>query len=179
MDTAEAAHAFHARAVADGHEGVIAKDLRSAYEPGGRGKRWFKVKEAQSVDCVIIAADRGSGRRRGWLSNYHLAVRQGDGFADVGKTFKGLTDRQFAEMTERLGALAVADTATRCACGPKSSSRSPITRSKSPSYPSGFALRFARITRVRDDKAPPQATSLDELRQLYERQFAAKGRAAE
>src|SRR6185369_15046731 len=109
VDTAEAAHAFHARAVADGHEGVIAKDLRSSYEPGGRGKRWFKVKEAQSVDCVIIAADRGSGRRRGWLSNYHLAVRQGDGFADVGKTFKGLTDRQFAEMTERLGALAVAD----------------------------------------------------------------------
>ena len=50
---------------------------------------------------------------------------------------------------------------------------------KSPSYPSGFALRFARITRVRDDKAPPQATSLDELRQLYERQFATKGRAAE
>ena len=180
MDTAEAAHAFHARAVADGHEGVIAKDLRSAYEPGGRGKRWFKVKEAQSVDCVIIAADRGSGRRRGWLSNYHLAVRQDDGFAAVGKTFKGLTDRQFAEMTERLGALAVADDGYTVRVRPEVVVQVAYNEvQKSPSYPSGFALRFARITRVRDDKAPPQATSLDELRRLYERQFAAKGRAAE
>ena len=180
VDTAEAAHAFHARAVADGHEGVIAKDLRSAYEPGGRGKRWFKVKEAQSVDCVIIAADRGSGRRRGWLSNYHLAVRQGDGFADVGKTFKGLTDRQFAEMTERLGALAVADDGYTVRVRPEVVVEVAYNEiQKSPSYPSGFALRFARITRVRDDKAPPQATSLDELRRLYERQFATKGRAAE
>jgi DNA ligase-1 len=180
VDTAESAHAFHARAVADGHEGVIAKDLRSAYEPGGRGKRWFKVKEAQSLDCVIIAADRGSGRRRGWLSNYHLAVRQDDGFADVGKTFKGLTDRQFAEMTERLGALAVADDGYTVRVRPEVVVEVAYNEvQKSPSYPSGFALRFARITRVRDDKAPPQATSLDELRRLYERQFATKGRAAE
>ncbi len=180
VDTAEAAHAFHARAVADGHEGVIAKDLRSAYEPGGRGKRWFKVKEAQSVDCVIIAADRGSGRRRGWLSNYHLAVRQDDGFADVGKTFKGLTDRQFAEMTERLGALAVADDGYTVRVRPEVVVEVAYNEvQKSPSYPSGFALRFARITRIRDDKAPPQATSLDELRRLYERQFATKGRTAE
>ena len=156
VDTVDAAHAFHARAVADGHEGVIAKDLRSAYEPGGRGKRWFKVKEAQSVDCVIIAADRGSGRRRGWLSNYHLAVRQGDGFADVGKTFKGLTDRQFAEMTERLDALAVADDGYTVRVRPEVVVEVAYNEiQKSPSYPSGFALRFARITRVRDDKAPP------------------------
>src|SRR6185295_17267677 len=177
VDTAEAAHAFHARTVADGHEGVIAKDLRSAYEPGGRGKRWFKVKEAQSVDCVIVAADRGSGRRRGWLSNYHLAVGQGDGFADVGKTFKGLTDRQFAAMTERLGALAVADDGYTVRVRPDVVVEVAYNEiQKSPSYPSGFALRFARITRVRDDKSPAQATSLDELRRLYERQFATKGR---
>ena len=136
---------------------MIAKDLRSAYEPGGRGKRWFKVKEAQSVDCVIIAADRGSGRRRGWLSNYHLAVRQGDGFADVGKTFKGLTDRQFAEMTERLGALAIADDGYTVRVRPEVVVEVAYNEiQKSPSYPSGFALRFARITRVRDDKAPPR-----------------------
>src|SRR6185436_17638661 len=92
-----------------GHEGLMAKDLASAYEPGGRGKRWFKLKQAASVDCAIIAADRGSGRRSGWLSNYHLAVRDGDAFADVGKTFKGLTDVQFEEMTRRLRALAVDD----------------------------------------------------------------------
>src|SRR5213594_4225676 len=75
-----AAREFLAQALAAGHEGVMAKDLRSAYEPGGRGKRWFKLKSAETVDCVIVAVDRGSGRRSGWLSNYHLAVRDGDGW---------------------------------------------------------------------------------------------------
>ena len=91
-----------ARALAAGHEGLMAKDPASPYEPGGRGKKWLKLKAALTVDCVIVAADRGSGRRVGWLSNYHLAVRDGDGWAEVGKTFKGLTDREFTEMTERL-----------------------------------------------------------------------------
>ena len=99
VDSGEAGHAFFARALAAGHEGVMAKDPGSAYEPGGRGKRWFKLKVAQTVDCVIVAVDRGSGRRVGWLSNYHLAVRDGEGFADVGKTFKGFTDDQFRGMT--------------------------------------------------------------------------------
>ena len=156
----------------------MAKDLRSAYEPGGRGKRWFKLKAAETVDCVIVAVDRGSGRRSGWLSNYHLAVRDGDGFADVGKTFKGFTDRQFAEMTERLWALATSDDGYTVRVRPEvvvEVAHNEIQRS--PTYPSGFALRFARITRVRDDKAPGQATTLDELRALYERQFTTKGRA--
>jgi DNA ligase-1 len=169
---------FLARALAAGHEGVVAKDLRSAYEPGGRGKRWFKLKAAETVDCVIVAVDRGSGRRSGWLSNYHLAVRDGDAFADVGKTFKGFTDRQFAEMTERLWALATSDDGYTVRVRPEivvEVAHNEIQRS--PTYPSGFALRFARITRVRDDKAPGQATTLDELRGLYERQFTTKGRA--
>jgi DNA ligase-1 len=117
----------------------------------------WQFKTAATVDCVIVAADRGSGRRRGWLSNYHLAVREGEGFAEVGKTFKGLTDAQFAAMTSRLWA------------------HNEIQ--KSPTYPSGLALRFARITRLRDDKGPGQATALAELAALYERQFATKGRA--
>jgi DNA ligase-1 len=180
VETVEEARAFHARAVAAGHEGVIAKDVRSTYEPGSRGKRWFKIKEPQSVDCVIVAVDRGSGRRRGWLSNYHLAVRQDDAFADVGKTFKGFTDRQFAEMTERLHGLAVADDGYTVRVRPEVVVEVAYNEiQKSPSYPSGFALRFARITRVRDDKAPRGATTLDELRQLYEAQFASKGRAAD
>ena len=176
-DEAEA-EAFRARALAAGHEGVMAKDLKSAYEPGGRGKRWFKVKAAETVDCVIIAADRGSGRRVGWLSNYHLAVRDGDGFAHVGKTFKGLTDREFAEMTTRLTALAVADDGYTVTVRPDVVVEVEYNEiQRSPTYPSGVALRFARIARVREDKAPAQATTLDELRQLYERQFSVKGRA--
>jgi DNA ligase-1 len=179
VDSAEAGRAFFAQALAAGHEGVMAKDLRSAYEPGGRGKRWFKLKEAQTVDCVVIAADRGSGRRRGWLSNYHLAVREGEGFAHVGKTFKGLTDREFAAMTERLRRLAQADDGYTVRVKPEVVVEVAYNEiQRSPTYPSGFALRFARITRVRDDKAPGQATTLEEIRALYERQFATKGRGA-
>lgn len=174
----EDAEAFRARALAAGHEGVMAKDLASAYEPGGRGKRWFKVKAAETIDCVIVAADRGSGRRVGWLSNYHLAVRDGDGYADVGKTFKGLTDREFAGMTARLSALALADDGYTVRVRPEVVVEVCYNEiQKSPTYPSGHALRFARIARIREDKAPEQATTLAELRALYERQFSVKGRA--
>ena len=133
-----AAEEFQARALAAGHEGVMAKDLASTYEPGGRGKRWFKLKAAETVDCVIVAADRGSGRRRGWLSNYHLAVRDGDAFADVGKTFKGFTDRQFAEMTERLWALATSDDGYTVRVRPEVVVEVAYNEiQKSPTYPSG------------------------------------------
>jgi DNA ligase-1 len=173
----EEGDAFLARALAAGHEGVMAKDPRSPYEPGGRGKRWFKLKAALTVDCVIVAADRGSGRRVGWLSNYHLAVRDGDGWADVGKTFKGLTDREFGEMTERLRTQATADDGYTVLVRPEVVVEVDYNEiQKSPTYPSGFALRFARIARIREDKAPGQATTLDELRRLYDRQFATKGR---
>ena len=179
VTTPEAAAAFRDAALAAGHEGVMAKDLGSTYEPGGRGKRWFKVKAAETVDCVIVAVDRGSGRRQGWLSNYHLAVRDGDTFADVGKTFKGFTDAQFVQMTERLWTLATADDGYTVRVRPEVVVEVEYNEiQKSPTYPSGMALRFARIARVRDDKAPGQATTLDELRQLYERQFRTKGRAA-
>jgi DNA ligase 1 len=178
VTSAEAAREFQAQALAAGHEGVVAKDLRSTYEPGGRGKRWFKLKVAETVDCVIVAVDRGSGRRNKWLSNYHLAVRDGDTFADVGKTFKGLTDRQFVEMTDRLWALATGDDGYTVRVRPDVVVEVAYNEiQKSPTYRSGMALRFARITRIRDDKAPGQATTLDELRLLYEQQFATKGRS--
>ena len=177
VTTVAAAEAFLRRALDAGHEGVMAKDLRAAYEPGGRGKRWFKLKSAETVDCVIIAADRGSGRRVGWLSNYHLAVLDGDGWADVGKTFKGLTDGEFTTMTERLWKLATADDGYTVRVTPEIVVEVEYNEiQKSPTYPSGLALRFARIARIRDDKAPGQATTLAELRQLYEDQFKTKGR---
>jgi DNA ligase-1 len=176
--TAEAER-FRDRALAAGHEGLMAKDLRSPYEPGGRGKRWFKLKAAETVDCVIVAADRGSGRRVGWLSNYHLAVREGEGWAEVGKTFKGLTDREFAAMTERLAALAIGDDGYTVRVRPEVVVEVAYNEiQRSPTYPSGLTLRFARVARIREDKAAGQATTLEELRRLYERQFATKGRAA-
>ncbi|HJU28165.1 MAG TPA: ATP-dependent DNA ligase, partial [Candidatus Binataceae bacterium] len=104
---------FYARAIASGHEGVMAKALTSRYTPGARGRGWLKIKHARTLDLVIVAADWGYGRRHGWLSNYHLAARgrnQGE-FVEVGKTFKGLTDADFEQMTERLLALKTAESA--------------------------------------------------------------------
>ncbi len=155
----------------------MAKDLDSLYAPGGRGKRWFKLKSPDTIDCVIVAADRGSGRRRGWLSNYHLAVLDDDGYAEVGKTFKGLTDQRVRRDD---GALARpgrrATMAIRCACGPRSWWRSRTTRSRR-ARPTGRGWPCASRAScaVRDDKDPTQATTLAELRALYERQFETKG----
>ncbi|MGH7324030.1 MAG: ATP-dependent DNA ligase [Candidatus Rokuibacteriota bacterium] len=176
VTSVEEVQEFRRRAIAAGHEGVMAKDPRSPYEPGGRGKRWFKIKAAETVDCVIVAADRGSGRRVGWLSNYHLAVRDGEDWAHVGKTFKGLTDREFAAMTERLWGLALADDGYTVRVRPEVVVEVEYNEiQRSPTYPSGLALRFARIARIREDKGPAQATTLPELRSLYERQFETKG----
>ena len=176
-DIAEA-EAFLNEALGAGHEGLMAKALESAYMPGNRGKLWFKIKPAETVDCVIIAADRGSGRRRGWLSNYHLAVSDGaGGFAPVGKTFKGLTDKEFTEMTSRLRELELADDGYTVTVRPEVVVEVAYNEiQRSPQYSSGFALRFARITRIRDDKSPEQATTLSELQALYERQFITKSR---
>ncbi len=175
---ADQAHAFLAEALAAGHEGVMAKDPSSSYAPGSRGKRWFKIKPAESVDCVITAADWGSGRRRGWLSNYHLAVAdRAGGFAPVGKTFKGLTDDEFRAMTARLQALRVGDDGYTVTVRPEVVVEVAYNEiQRSPQYPSGFALRFARIARIREDKGPEQATTLEQFRALFEKQFATKSR---
>jgi DNA ligase-1 len=165
-------------ALAAGHEGLMAKALTSPYMPGNRGKLWFKIKPAETVDCAIIAADRGSGRRRGWLSNYHLAVGDGEGgFAPVGKTFKGLTDRQFAEMTARLQGLQIADDGYTVAVRPEVVVEVAYNEIQhSPQYSSKFALRFARIKRIREDKNVDQITTLTELQNLYEHQFVSKSK---
>lgn len=171
------AEAFLNESLAVGHEGVMAKAPRSPYMPGNRGKLWFKVKPAETVDCVIIAVDRGSGRRTGWLSNFHLAVKDDGGYAPVGKTFKGLTDKEFKEMTERLRSLGLNDDGYTVAVRPEVVVEVTYNEiQQSPQYSSGFALRFARVTRIRDDKHPGQITSLAELRTLYERQFITKSR---
>lgn len=171
------AETFLSQALAAGHEGVMAKAPGSVYMPGNRGKLWFKIKPAETVDCVIVAADRGSGRRRGWLSNYHLAVANGDGYAPVGKTFKGFTDKEFIDTTARLQALQLSDDGYTVTVQPEVIVEVAYNEiQRSPQYSSGFALRFARIKRIRDDKGPAQITTLAELQALYERQFLTKSR---
>jgi DNA ligase-1 len=164
-------------AIKAGHEGLMAKDLKSTYTPGVRGRKWFKIKPAETLDVVIVAADWGSGRRRGWLSNYHLAVRDGDTgeFLVVGKTFKGLTDREFTEITPRLFESKTKETEYTVYVKPSIVVEVAFNEIQhSPRYKSGFALRFARITRFREDKRPEDADSLQRLSQLYKNQFRFK-----
>ena len=172
------AEMFLKEALAAGHEGLMAKALDSPYMPGNRGKLWFKIKPAETIDCAIIAADHGLGRRRGWLSNYHLAVADGTGgFAPVGKTFKGLTDKEFTSMTAKLQELQQADDGYTVTVKPEVVVEVTYNEiQRSPQYSSGFALRFARITKIREDKSAGQITTLAELQSLYERQFVAKSR---
>lgn len=170
---------FMTSALSEGHEGLMAKSLSSNYSIGARGKRWFKLKPADLLDVVIVAADWGSGRRVGWLSNYHLAVkdeRTGE-FLVVGKTFKGLTDVEFEMITKRLQELKIREGRYTVHVKPVIVAEVAYNEiQKSPRYQSQFALRFARISRFRDDKGPDDADTLQRLQQLYEKQFEHKAR---
>ncbi len=171
--------AFLGEALAQGHEGLMAKSLESTYSVGKRGKKWFKIKPADHLDVAIVAAEWGSGRREGWLSNYWLAVRdEAPGqFQMIGKTFKGLTDEEFEMMTARLKALAISEEPWGYHVRPEivvEVAHNEIQRS--PHYPSGFALRFARIVRVREDKGPKDVDTYARLKELYAKQFERKGR---
>ena len=173
------ARKFLKEALDVGHEGIMAKSLKSNYTPGVRGKKWFKIKPADRLDLAIIAADWGYGRRTGWLSNYHLAVRDDatGSFLMVGKTFKGLTDREFIEMTRNLLNLKISENEYTVRVKPNIVVEVAYNEiQKSPQYPSGLALRFARIVRIRDDKSVEDVDSIQRLRDLYQRQFEHKAR---
>ncbi len=170
---------FLSSALKEGHEGLMAKSLSSDYSPGARGKKWFKIKPADTIDVAIVAADWGSGRRVGWLSNYHLAVRDEETgeYMVVGKTFKGLTDAEFDAITKRLKELEVRESRYTVHVKPTIVAEVAFNEvQKSPRYKSGFALRFARIVGFRDDKSPEDADTLQHLQQLYEKQFEHKAR---
>ena len=177
--TTEAIEAFLRESLAAGHEGLMAKALDSTYTVGKRGKKWFKIKPADRLDLAIVAAEWGSGRREGWLSNYWLAVRDEatGGFQMIGKTFKGLTDEEFEAMTARMKALATSEERWGFHVRPEVVVEVAYNEiQRSPRYASGFALRFARIARIREDKGPGDADTYARLKELYAKQFERKGR---
>ncbi len=179
-DKKEQAEKFLVEAIEKGYEGVMAKKLDSAYTPGSRGKRWFKIKPVlDPLDLVITAAEYGYGRRHGWLSDYSLAARDpitGE-FFNVGKTFKGLTDAEMIEMTQRLKELALREENNLVVVLPKVVVEVAYNEiQKSRKYKCGMALRFARITRIRNDKSAEEADTIDRVREIYEKQFAKKGK---
>ena len=174
----KAAEEFLHQAMQAGHEGLMAKNLTSTYRPGSRGKKWFKIKPAETLDLTIVAADWGYGRRTGWLSNYHLAVRNHEAgeFLVIGKTFKGLTDKEFKWMTAKLQELKISESDYTVRVRPQIVVEVAYNEiQRSPHYQSKFALRFARIKRIRTDKSLEQIDTIGRLRQLYERQFERKG----
>jgi ATP-dependent DNA ligase I len=164
------ARAFLDEVLRAGHEGVVAKALDAPYEAGQRGKGWLKVKPAHTLDLVVLAAERGHGRRARWLSNLHLGARDPatGGLVMLGKTFKGLTDATLAWQTERLSGLAVADDGFTVRVRPELVVEVAFDGVQaSPRYPGGVALRFARVKRYRDDKRPEEADTIDAVRALH------------
>lgn len=179
-DDIDQAKQFMRKAVDRGHEGLMAKRLDGPYTPGVRGKHWFKIKETlEPLDLVIIAAEYGYGRRHKWLSDYHLAARDEESgkFLMLGKTFKGLTDEEMDDMTQRLLEIAVRHDGHRVFVQPSIVVEVAYNEiQESQTYECGMALRFARITRIREDKSPDEADTIQRVRQIYEKQFEKKAR---
>jgi ATP-dependent DNA ligase I len=165
-----AAQGFFDRALAAGHEGLMAKALTAPYEAGARGLAWLKIKQANTLDLVVIAAEWGHGRRKGRLSNLHLAARaeSGDGFVMLGKTFKGMTDEMLAWQTKRLLELEVGREGPVVYVRPELVVEVAFNGlQRSPQYPGGLALRFARVVRHREDKRAAEADTMAAVRGLH------------
>jgi DNA ligase 1 len=156
-----------------GHEGIMAKALDAPYEAGHRGRRWLKVKPANTLDLVVLAAEWGHGRRQGWLSNLHLGARDpvAGGFVMLGKTFKGMTDEMLEWQTKKLLELEVARDGITVYVRPELVVETAFNEVQaSTQYPGGVALRFARIKRYRTDKQAPDADTIGSVQQIMTRQ---------
>lgn len=161
--TRRAAREFAADVLARGHEGVMAKSLDAPYSAGRRGACWLKVKPVHTLDLVVLAAEWGHGRRTGKLSNLHLGARRPDGtYAMLGKTFKGLTDKQLGWQTEALLRLAVSDDGWVVRVRPELVVEVAFdSLQRSSRYPEGVTLRFARVLRYREDKPAEEADTVE------------------
>jgi DNA ligase-1 len=168
-DDPEEATAFFKDAVSLGHEGVVVKSLTTPYAAGRRGAGWIKVKPRHTLDLVVLAVEWGHGRRHGWLSNLHLGARDPEtgGWVMLGKTFKGLTDEMLTWQTEKL--LALEDRRDDWTVYVRPELVVEIAFDgvqRSPRYPGGVALRFARVLRYREDKPATEADTIDAVTRL-------------
>lgn len=168
-ESAEQAQTFFDDSLSRGHEGIVAKSPDAAYLAGARGQSWLKVKQARTLDLVILAAEWGNGRREGWLSNLHLGARDTEkgGYAMLGKTFKGLTDEMLRWQTEEFQKIEIARDRHTVYLEPKIVAEIAFNEIQvSPRYPSGLALRFARVKRYRPDKMSSEADTFLAVKQL-------------
>jgi DNA ligase-1 len=163
------ASTFYADAIASGHEGVMAKALDAPYDAGSRGASWLKIKKVYRLDLVVLAAEWGSGRRKGWLSNIHLGARApaGGDFIMLGKTFKGMTDEMLTWQTAELLAREVDRDGHIVFVRPELVVEIAFNDvQRSPRYPAGLALRLARVVRYRNDKTAAEADTIDAVRAI-------------
>ena len=156
-------------AKARGNEGLMIKDPDSPYTPGRRGKSWLKLKrELATLDVVVTAAEYGHGKRIGVLSDYTFAVRDGDRLVNIGKAYSGLTDAEIAEMTRWFLEHTLEDQGFRRIVEPKIVLEVAFNNMMlSDRHDSGYALRFPRIVRLRPDKLPEEADTLERVREIY------------
>jgi DNA ligase-1 len=167
---ADAAAAFTQRALATGHEGVMAKAVEGLYAAGRRGSAWLKVKQARTLDLVVLAAEWGSGRRRGTLSNLHLGARDPEkgGFVMLGKTFKGLTDEMLAWQTKKFLELEIGRDHYTVYVRPELVVEIAFNEIQGSSqYPGGVTLRFARVKRYRDDKTAAATDTIATIQRMH------------
>ena len=166
---AQQAQDFFEAAIAAGQEGLVAKGLSSTYAAGRRGGAWYKIKRANTLDLVVLAAEWGHGRRHGWLSNLHLGARDPNGgFVMLGKTFKGLTDQLLEWQTAKLQELKVREVGHVVEVRPELVVEIAFNGlQESSRYPGGLALRFARVVRYRDDKRAEDADTIETVRKLH------------
>jgi DNA ligase-1 len=160
---------FYERSLKHGNEGVMVKLLQSQYRPGKRGKFWFKIKGAHTIDCVILAAEWGHGRRHGLMSNLHLGVldETKTKYLMVGKTFKGLTDNMLQWLTDNLPHYKVHEDKWTVYVKPSVVVEVAFNEvQRSPKYESGVALRFARVKRIRKEKTAKEINTIIDLEKL-------------
>jgi DNA ligase 1 len=155
-----------------GNEGLMIKDLESPYTPGRRGKSWLKMKrELATLDVVVTAVEYGHGKRIGVLSDYTFAVRDGERLVNIGKAYSGLTDAEIAEMTKWFLEHTVRDLGFRREVEPKIVLEVAFNNiMRSDRHESGYALRFPRIVRLRLDKSPDEADTIERAEGIYRSQ---------
>lgn len=173
-DSPEHLSALFERARERGNEGLMVKDATSAYTPGRRGKSWLKLKrELATLDVVVTAVEWGHGKRAKVLSDYTFAVRDGEQLLNVGKAYSGLTDAEIAEMTQWFLKHTIADQGYRRLVEPKIVLEVAFNNvMRSDRHESGYALRFPRIIRLRNDKSAEEIDTLETVREIYESQHA-------
>lgn len=177
VEDEDAAQRFVASALTAGHEGVLVKSLGAAYDAGRRGSSWLKLKPVHTLDLVVLAVERGNGRRQGFLSNIHLGARdpRTGGFVMLGKTFKGMTDAMLSWQTKRFQELAVDDSGYVVTLRPEVVVEVAFDGvQESSQYLGGLSLRFARVKSYREDKRPEEADTIDRVREIFEQSRAAR-----